>query len=140
MRYHFKIHKESRGYWAECVELIGCFTQADTKQELYDNMQEALNLYIQEPEDSKLLVPLPKKYVRGKNIESVPVDPEVAFGFMVRYHRLKNKMTQKQAAKKLGVTNIYSYQRLEKKCNARLDMVAKLKELFPDFSVDFVFS
>lgn len=140
MQYHFKIHKEGKGYWAECVELKGCYTEANSKKELYYNMEEALNLYLQEPTDSSYVAPLPKAKQRGKNIVRVQVDPEIAFAFMVRYHRITNKMTQKQAAKKLGFSNMYSYQRLEKKCNARLDMIAKLKKLFPHFSLDLVFS
>ena len=138
MRYHFKVHKEKKGYWAECVELDGCFTQGDTKDGLQQNMEDALNLYLLEPEGSKALFPLPRKSVRGSNIVKVQVQPEIAFAFMVRYHRIKSKLTQKQAAKKLGVDNLYSYQRLEKKCNARLDMLARLKELFPKFSLDMV--
>ena len=59
MKYHFKIHKEKDGFWAECLELPGCFTEGDTKEELFANMQDALNTYIEEPEDSKHLAPLP---------------------------------------------------------------------------------
>jgi hypothetical protein len=49
-------------------------------------------------------------------------------------------LTQKEAAKRMGFKSLYSYQRLEKKCNATLDMIAKIKTLFPDFSIDFAFS
>ncbi len=140
MYYHFKIHKEGRGYWAECVELKGCFTEGNTKKELLENMEDALNVYLEEPSSSTHLAALPKKSVRGKNIIQVPVDPEIAFAFMIRYHRITNKMTQRQAAKKLGFSNIYSYQRLEKRCNVRLDMIGKLKNLFPKLSIDLVFA
>jgi predicted RNase H-like HicB family nuclease len=140
MKYHFKIHKEKDGFWAECLELDGCATQADSKEDLFKNMQEALNLYLQEPPDSSYLAPLPKKRMtKIPNVVEVLVEPEIAFAFMVRYHRLTNNLTQKQAAKKLGFKNIYSYQRLEKKCNATLDMIGKLKRLFPSFSVDYAF-
>jgi predicted RNase H-like HicB family nuclease len=44
MHYHFKIHKENNGYWAECCELEGCVTQGDTLEELYKFCDEALNL------------------------------------------------------------------------------------------------
>ena len=56
----------------------------------------------------------------------------------MHYHFKVHKMTQKQAAKKLGSSNLYSYQRLEKRCNARIDMIAKIKTLFPNFSIDLV--
>lgn len=37
MKYQFKIHKEGLGVWAECLELSGCFTQADFMGELRQN-------------------------------------------------------------------------------------------------------
>ena len=103
-------------------------------------MEEALNLYIQEPEDSTDLAPLPKPTIRkSKNVIEISVDPEIAFAFMVRYHRIKkHRMTQNQAAKKMGFETIYSYQRLEgKKCNPSLKIISKVKKAFPDFSVDY---
>ena len=53
MIYHFKVHKEKDGFWAQCIELPECFPQADTMKELQKNMQEALNLYIEEPNNSQ---------------------------------------------------------------------------------------
>ena len=138
MKYHFKIHSEVDGFWAECVELEGCVTQADDETTLFERMQEALDLYLQEPVDSSYLAALPNEKLRKtKNVVAVSVSSDVAFAFMVRYHRLKNKLTQQQASKKMGFKNLYSYQRLEKKCNATLDMITKLKSLFPKFSVDY---
>ncbi len=140
MKYHFKVHKEGKFYWAQCLELEGCVTQGRNLKELNANMQEALNLYIQEPDDSTDLAVLPRSNVRkSKNIAEVSVDPEIAFAFMVRYHRIKkHRMTQNQAAKKMGFETIYSYQRLEaKKCNPSLKMMTKIKRAFPDFSIDY---
>lgn len=141
MKYHFRIHEEDDGFWAECIELEVCVTQADTRDQLFKNMEEALNLYIQEPSDSDYLAALPiEKLRKSRNVVEVPVHPEIAFAFMVRYHRLQNKLTQQQAAKKMGFKNLYSYQRLEKRCNATLEMITKLKNLFPSFSVDYALS
>jgi predicted RNase H-like HicB family nuclease len=141
VKYHFLIRKEGTGFWAECMELEGCLTQADSRPELLENMREALNTYLQEPEDSDWLAPLPKKHVRlTKSLVAVPVDPEVAFAFMVRHHRVKKRLTQKEAAQRMGFGNLYSYQRLEKRCNASLSMIGKVKDLFPDFSIDLAFS
>ena len=139
MKYHFKIHKEDDSFWAECLELEGCLTQADTIEELYGMMQEALNLYISEPEDSKRLANLPDELIRkSKNVIEVSVDAEIAFSFLVRYHRIKHGMTQHQVAKKLGFDNINSYQRLErKKCNPNLKTLSRIKAIFPEFSLDF---
>ncbi len=139
MKYHFKVHIEGEGFWAECIELRGCITQGDFLEDLYKNMQDALDLYIAEPEDSKDLAPLPDPTIKkSKTVVEVTLDPEIAFSFLVRYHRIKYGMTQHQAAKKMGFDNLYSYQRLEsKKCNPNLKTILKVKEVFPEFSLDF---
>jgi predicted RNase H-like HicB family nuclease/DNA-binding XRE family transcriptional regulator len=139
MKYHFKVHKEGDGFWAECLELEGCFTQADSMEELYEMMKEALNLYISEPEVSTRLANLPDDSIKKvKNIVEVSVDSEIAFSFLVRYHRIKHGMTQQQVAKKLGFENVNSYQRLErKKCNPNLKTISMIKGVFPEFSIDF---
>ena len=65
MKYHFKVHKEGNGYWAECIELEGCLTQTERDpkggsiEELHYNMREALNLYLSESPDSDLIFPRP---------------------------------------------------------------------------------
>ena len=140
MNYHFKIHKEGKGFWAQCIEFEGCITQANNMKKLKINMQEALNLYIEEADDSEDLAALPDNSIKmRKNIVQVSVDPQVAFSFLVRFHRIKYGMTQREAAKKLGFPNIYSYQRLEsRKCNPRLETIALIKKLFPEFSIDYV--
>jgi antitoxin HicB len=139
MKYHFKICKEKKGYSAQCIELKGCVTQADSMDELRLNMHEALNLYVQEPEDSEDLAAMPKKFVRkSKTIAEVALDPQVAFSFLVRYYRIKHRMTQQEVAKKMGFDSIYSYQRLEsRKCNPTLKIISTIKQVFPDFSIDF---
>lgn len=141
MKYHFKIHREGTGFWAQCIELPGCFTQGDSKEELIVNMKEALNAFIEESSDAACLAPLPDaSNVSNTNIVEVPLDPEVAFGFMVRYFRVQNGMTQKEAAHHLGMKNIFSYQRLERRCNPTLDVMKKLRSIFPKLSVDRLFS
>lgn len=137
MRYHFKVHKEKKGFWAECIELPGCVTQSDTKEELELNMQDALNLYLEEVEDYECLAPMPKASIKeGRNIVEVPVDPSIALAFSIRYQRIKQGLTQREAADHLGMKAIYSYQRLEKRCNPTLDLIYKLVLLFPALSLD----
>ena len=137
MRYHFKVHKEKEGFWAECIELPGCVTQADTKDELDLNMQEALNLYLDEVEDYEYLAPMPKASIKEKrHVVEVPVDPSVALAFSIRYQRIKQGLTHREAADQLGMKAIYSYQRLEKRCNPTLDLIYKLVLLFPALSLD----
>ncbi len=140
MNYHFKIYKEEDGgYWTHGVELDTCVTQGATKDELYENMQDALNTYIDEPEDSVYLAPLPDGTIKcTDDIVEVPVDPQIALAFLIRLNRIKHGLTQQDAADRLGFENIYSYQRLESsKANPTLTTLAKIKKLFPAISFDY---
>lgn len=136
MKYHFKIHRDPDGLWAECVELDGCVTQADTMEELNKFMKEVLDLYLDEPEDSERLAPLPSEKVKGRDIVEIPVDPKIAFGLFMKHLRNDHKFTQKQVADMLGMKNIFSYQRLEKKANPSLALLEKVKQVYPEFCVD----
>lgn len=139
MKYHFKIHKEGAGFWAECIELPGCLTEGNSKEELFANMQDALNTYLEEPHDSRYVAPLPKARMHlSRNLIEVPVDPAVALAFSIRRQRIKNGLTQKEAADQLGMKQVYSYQRLEKRCNPSFDLLYKLASLFPLLSFDRV--
>ena len=50
MKYIVLIHEdnESGGYWGECPELPGCFSQGETVDELMEHMKEAASLYLNE--------------------------------------------------------------------------------------------
>jgi antitoxin HicB len=139
MKYHFKVRKEGKYFWAQCIELEGCITQASSMARLQENMQEALNLYVQEADDSEDLAALPDESIRkSRTVVKVALDPEIAFSFLVRYCRIKQGMTQKEAARKMGFDSLYSYQRLEaKRCNPTLKIMANVKHVFPDFSLDY---
>ena len=92
MKYHFKVHKEGKVFWAQCLELDGCYTQANSMEKLHKMMYEALNLYISEPEDSIDVAKLPDTSIKtSKNIVEVPVDAEVACSFLARHHRIKHE-------------------------------------------------
>ncbi|MBP7735403.1 MAG: type II toxin-antitoxin system HicB family antitoxin [Spirochaetes bacterium] len=141
MHYHFKIHKEDAGYWASCVELKGCNTQADTIDQLNCNMKEALNLFLNEPDNSRIIFPMPHKHLYGKDIVEVPVEPKIAFAIKMKLFRHKKGLSQRQVADLLGMKNIYSYQRLEstRKANPNISTIARIKEIFPDFKIDDIF-
>ena len=139
MFYHFKIHKENKGYWAQCLELEGCLTQGDSMEELRKNMNEALNFYLDEQAESNIIHPLAKKNARGKTIETVQVEPSIAFAVLLRHYRKEKKISQTQMARKLNMNNVYSYQRLEKKTDPKLSTITKVKEVFPDFPVECLF-
>ena len=137
MVYHFKIHTEDSGFWAECLELDGCSTEGDTLEELAANAEEALNLYVEETEDSPVTHPLPQKS-SAEDVMEVPVDPQLALSVLLRRLRAEHHFTQKDVANKLGMKNIFSYQRLERRSNPSLNTLQKLKEVFPDLSLDYV--
>ncbi|MCL1941886.1 MAG: type II toxin-antitoxin system HicB family antitoxin [Synergistaceae bacterium] len=51
MKYIVLVHedRDSGGYWGECPELPGCFSQGETVDELMERMKEAAELYLCEP-------------------------------------------------------------------------------------------
>lgn len=138
MKYHFLVHREKKGCWASCVELEGCRTQGGSEGELRKNMEEALNLFLDEPPDSKTVFPLPKKNYKGRNIVEVHVAPRVALAFLLRKHRIERNLTQTQAAKLLGLKGLYSYQRLEssKTANPEFETIVRIKKAFPELKLD----
>ena len=140
MKYHFKAHIIGGECWAECIELNGCLTQGSNLEDLKRNAFDALNLYLDEPQNSKTLFPLPRKVLGSReDIFEVNVEPQVAFSLLLRQTRLSKGLTQKAMAKQLGIENLYSYQRLERRANPTLATVNKIKETVPDFPIEFVF-
>lgn len=141
MFYHFKIHKEQTGYSAACVELSGCITQGESITELWQNMEEALNLYLAEPPDSTLVFPSPKKNLSGKNIATIEVAPEVYLAMSLRQERLKLGLTQKQMMTRLGIKNLSNYQRLEdpERANPELKTLVALKKAIPSLNLSPLF-
>lgn len=142
MNYHFKIRKDGKWFVAQCVELDGCITQGEGQQHLNEMMLEALSLFLDEPEDSTIIFPMPDPSIKGRNIVAVPVDTSVALAMVVRQSRLERRMTQRQVADKLGMKHIYQYQKLERgrTANPELRTLAKLKSLYPKMSVDAILS
>jgi predicted RNase H-like HicB family nuclease len=47
-----QIHLEEGSYWAEVVELPGCFASGHSLDELRDALQEAVHLYLADDEDA----------------------------------------------------------------------------------------
>lgn len=142
MFYHFKTHKDTDGHWAECIELKGCYTQADNLEKLKVNMEEALNLFLSEPENSNHVFPLPsKKLSIAKNVTKVKVDPSVAFAMLIRLTRLKHQLTLRKMATTLEYKNINSYVKLEKpkSSNPELKTIAKIMKHFKDFPLKMLF-
>lgn len=137
MIYHFYIHKEDKGFWAECVELCGCKTQAETYDELVKACEESLNIYLEEPKDSKVVFPLPDELLdNDSSLLGIQVEPEIALAVLLRYNRFNLRLTQKQVAEMLGMKNVYSYQRLEKRSNPTLTIIKKIHNIFPEINLE----
>ena len=58
-KYPVLIHSDDDAYWAEFPDLDGCYTQADTMDELLSNAAEAKNLYLSSLRDRGLEIPKP---------------------------------------------------------------------------------
>ena len=137
MIYHFNMYKEEDGFWAECVELPGCKTQAETYNELIEVCKESLNIYLEEPKDSKVVFPLPNESLdNDSTLLRIDVEPEVALAVLLRYNRSNLRLTQKQVAEMLGMKNIYSYQRLEKRSNPTLTIIKRIHSIFPEINLE----
>lgn len=133
MNYHFLAHQDDDGVWAECLELPGCVTQADSTDILLPMCIEALNLYLEEPSESEIVFPLPDMSLDGDDkLLKVPVEPEIALAILLRRNRQARNLTQKEVARLLGMNNIYSYQRLERKSNPSLAIIKRIYTVFPD--------
>jgi antitoxin HicB len=127
------------------VELEGCVTQARSREALDGNMAEALNAYLDEPADSRVPLPMPMPVKARKGGKSaggvaVAVEPRIAFAHWLRTRRLARGWTQKEAARQLGMKNLYSYQRLEsgKTANPELLTLVRIKAVFPEIDLDDV--
>ena len=104
--------------------------------ELQANMQEALSLILDEPEDSKIIFPLPNsKFKRIKSVKEISVEPNIAFAFLLRRSRLQKGLTQVQMKEKLHYKSLFSYQKLEmsKYANPTLKSLKRIKDALPDF-------
>lgn len=140
MKYHFKVHREGQGYWAECLELEGCHTQADNMRELHRNMVEALNIFLDEPDNSKIIFPLPRSVTKGRNIVPVEVFPEVACAFLLRRTRLLSGYTQHEMKDLLEFKSVFAYQKLEraKYSNPTLKSLLRIKRALPKFPLSLL--
>lgn len=48
MELKVRVHHEEGSYWAEVVELPGCFASGDTIDELLEALGEAISLYLED--------------------------------------------------------------------------------------------
>lgn len=135
MHYHFQIHEDEDGLWAECLELEGCRTQADSREELEVNMREALELYLDEPVGTNLVHPQPASSPPEECVK-VPVSPEAALPMLLRGCRISRRMSQEEMRRTLGLKHRTEYARLERRCNPTLSRLARITDRLRDFPIE----
>lgn len=128
IKYKAKIQKDDEGYFVEFLDLPGCVTSGDSKEQAIKNAVEALDLYLEEANDPRW--PLPKAR-NHKNSEWVIASDEVSIPLMIREARKKKKLTQNQAAELLGM-KLQTYQKLEyiRKSNPTAFTLLKIAKAF----------
>lgn len=54
MKYTVIIHNDEQegGFWGECSEMPGCYSQGETIEEFMKNIREAMELYLDEPDEA----------------------------------------------------------------------------------------
>ena len=103
-------------------------------------MEEALNLYLDEPAGSDAVFALPNYSIRkSKNVVQVMADPQLGLAVLLKFWRREHRYSQKEMAEKLKMKNIYSYQRLEKRGDPKLSTLFKIKEIFPEIPLEMIF-
>lgn len=127
MIYYAKISKESdQTYLVEFPELKGCLTKGDTLKEALANAKEALDGWLASNCDRSLTIPDPK-IRRSSGFYPIEVDISVSFPIILRKIRNEKKLSQREVANKLGVSQ-QAYARLETpfKSNPALLTVQKI--------------
>ena len=80
-----------------------------------------------------------KAYENKKDVFTAEVNPQIGSPAMpLAADTLVTGLTQKMAAKKLGIDSLYSYQRLEHRANPTLKTIMRVKHAFPEFPVENV--
>lgn len=129
-------HKDD-GYWAECCELEGCRTQGNSISSVKRACEKALDLYLDEADT---LPPLPDAALdTHPQLVPVTVNAKRALALLLRHERHAQRLTQQQAATRLGMRNLYSYQRLEKRANPSLSLLERIHQAFPGIPIQSLF-
>lgn len=136
IEYHLKVHKDGESFWGEFPDLVGCFTDGATREELTDNAREALTGWISSVvergsslRDSSGKIPKPTFRARG----SIPVSLPLAMGLalQLRWIRESKHLSQQEVARRLSIS-YQAYQRFENpaRANPNLKTLEKLSNIY----------
>jgi DNA-binding XRE family transcriptional regulator/predicted RNase H-like HicB family nuclease len=140
MKYHFRVEADGKWFTASCIELEGCRAQERSVDKVLVVAKEVLDAFLNEPQGSGVVFPAPQEKLEGKDIVAIEVDPEIAFGMLMRQYRITRKMTQAQMAALLDMVHLTSYQRLERRSNPTLGLIKKVHDRLPGFPLEAILS
>ena len=86
-----KANQNEKGYWVEVPDLPGCFSQGDSMEEAFKEVQEAVGLYLDENNDFNKPSPI-EKIQQGFPSDSVMLVPYDSVAYAKKY---KNKAIKK---------------------------------------------
>lgn len=121
-------HIEKRGRWwvAEC-EIVGAFTQGRSRTEVMENLSEVIELRVGRDGFKAKVSELEKV---GRNAFVVLVDPSDPAGLaaaVLKYQRVRRRMSLADVAKALGAASRNAYASYEQ--GAREPTLGKFREL-----------
>ncbi len=111
IRYQAKVYKDGNRYSVEFPDLPGCFSDGRDREEALQNAREALSLYLEEARDPEWDVPRARARKSRTYVWLSPHE-NVAIPLMIRRARRAYGLSQRQLAKKLGMT-VQQIQKLE---------------------------
>lgn len=122
--------RSDHAYLVEFPDLPGCVTYAKTMEKAQYNAQEALSLYLESIDQRSEQIPPPSKRT-GRNYYPIKPDKPVAFAIWLKNQRAKHGYSQKDVARRLGIS-YQTYQRFEdpKTSNPTLKTIQKLEIVF----------
>lgn len=130
IRYKAKIEKNDDGYAVSFPDLPGCFSYAATLKEAKNQAVEALDLYLEEANDPKWLLPKAHNH-HGPNSYWIIPSANIAIPLMIREARKARRISQQKAADMLEM-KLQTYQKLEylRKSNPTATTLLKIAEAF----------
>lgn len=126
-----KAEPKSRTVGVRFPEHPGVVTYGNDWDEAAQMAGEALNAALEADFDREVELPTAKKVKakRGERIVQVRLDPEIWMAFVVRDWRKRARLTQKEMAKRLGIS-YQAYQRMERpgRSNLTVETLQKIAE------------
>ena len=137
IKYQAKVELDEDGVTVTFPDLPGCITQGDTLEEALAHAIEALDLYLEEANNPKWEIPIPKER-KGKNYHWVSPSPEISVPLTLKIMRLTEKVSQSALALKMGI-KVQQVQKLEyiKKSNPT---AKKMIELMDELGYELSFT